>query len=149
MNTLQKLLTIVFLLNSLLSNGQSKNVAITLPDLANIILKDTLFNIAFDSITHDLGLINPSDEKVRLVKHFKYLGTDTILITRTWTEDPHYICEYPKAPLVPNKMYSYTICFHHQGKQGEMSKKMGFYLSDGNRIPLQFNGAYITIKNND
>ena len=147
MNALKKTLIAVFALVSLTSNGQSKKAASTQVSSDNIIFKDTLFNIAFDSITHNLGLIEPTNKNNRVVQHFKYVGTDTIFIARAWTGDPHYICEYPNEPLVPDTIYSYTICFWHKGRQGRMNKRMGFLLSNGNRIILKFKGEYSPVEN--
>lgn len=114
-------------------------------DTSSITFRDTIFNIAFDSIKHDLGKIIPSNENGndKLLKHFKYLGTDSIYITKAWTGDPHFICEYPHEILIPNKIYSFTTCFWHEGRKGKMTKVMGFDLSDGNRISFTFTGTYL------
>ena len=145
MNPLQKWLTLLLLFVTMVIHGQEKNLPKIIVDSANLIFKDTLFNIVFDSVSHDLGMIKPIHENSSLVKHFKYIGKDTIVITRTWTGDPHFICEYPREALIPNKIYSIKICFWHEGKQGKMHKSMGFGLSDGNRVVLRFLGDYLPI----
>jgi len=110
-------------------------------DSSQFVFRDTMFNLVFDSLTHNFGDIKPINN--RLIKHFKYIGTEPIFISRTWTTDPHFICEYPKELLMPNTVYSYTICFYHQNGGGIINKKMGFNLSDGNRITIHFKGQYI------
>ena len=109
--------------------------------VAAIVYKDTLGSIVVDSLDHNLGLIPPLDHNnTRVVKHFKYIGSDSVFITRTWTSDPHFICQFPKERLIPQVDYTLTICFAHRGRQGIMHKTMGFDLSDGTRIVLQFKG---------
>ena len=127
-------------------NGQSQK---TIQDSINISFKDTVFSIALDSISHNLGQIVPTNDNNRLVKYFKYIGTEPIFITGAWTGDPHFICEYPKEQLIPNKIYSFTVCFWHQDRQGSMTKMMGFDLSDGNRISFKFTGTYLPIIKQD
>jgi len=138
-----------FLFTTVVIYGQGAKTSRHSIDTLNMIFKDTIFNFAFDSIDNNLGKIVPTNENNRLVKYFKYIGTEPIIITRAWTGDPHFICEYPREPLIPNKFYSFTICFWHQGRQGKMSKLMGFYLSDGNRITLKFTGTYLPITKQD
>jgi len=139
------LIIITFLFTTLVTYGQSEKSSKLSEDIINITFKDTVFNFAFDSIAHNLGNIVPTNENNRLVKYFKYIGTEPIIITRAWTGDPHYICEYPRESLIPNKIYSFTICFYHQDRQGKMTKVMGFDLSDGNRISFKFTGTYLPI----
>ena len=146
---LKKLLLLVFILTTVLTYGKNGKSAKILLDSTNITFKDTVFNFAFDSISHNLGDIVPTNENNRLVKYFKYIGTEPIVITRAWTGDPHFICEYPREPLIPNKIYSFTICFWHQDRQGNMTKIMGFDLSDGNIISFKFTGTYIPIIKQD
>jgi len=104
--------------------------------------RDTVFEFVFDSIQHDLGIIDPEHSSERIIKHFKYIGHSPITIARAWTGDPHFICQFPNEPLIPNQIYPFTICFSHKGRVGTMSKQMGFELSDGRRITLQFKGHY-------
>jgi len=111
-----------------------------------IVFKDTVLNLAFDSLKHDLGKINPDKVGKYLVKHFKYIGTEPLKIVRAWTGDPHYICDYPEEELIPNKVYTYTICFSHKGKAGKMHKQMGFDLSNGKRVFMLIKGEYILQK---
>ena len=109
-------------------------------DTSKIIFRDTFENFVFDSLKHDLGVIDPS--QTRMKKYFKYIGSDTILFTRAFTSDPHFIGEYPKGPLVPGRIYSITIAFYHRGKMGRMSKVMGLRMSNGKQIMWHFRGEY-------
>lgn len=109
----KKLLVLILTLATTLTFGQSQKSAKILLDTTSITFRDTIFNIAFDSTSHNLGNIIPTNENenIELVKKFKYLGTDTIYIRKAWTGDPHFICEYPQEPLITNKIYSFTVCF--------------------------------------
>lgn len=109
----------------------------------NVVFRDTIFNLAFDSLKHNFGEINPETESKYLVKHFKYKGHKPLRIVKAWTGDPHYICDYPKEDLIPNKVYSFKVCFSHKGREGIMNKQMGFDLSDGNRVFMQFTAEYV------
>ncbi len=111
------------------------------PNTNQIVLKDTVLQFVFDSVHHNLGWINPR-KNARVTKHFKYVGTETVSITRAWTGDPHYICNYPKEPLKPNKTYTFSVCFSHKNRAGVMSKQMGFDLSNGQKITFRFTGQY-------
>lgn len=104
--------------------------------------RDTVYGIAIDSLNNDLGLITPVDEPIYFLKHFTYTGTNEIWITKTWTSDPHYICDYPKEKLIPNKIYSLKICLSHKSRSGMVNKQLGFYLSDGHMIQLHLKGHY-------
>ncbi len=73
------------------------------PNAEAVVFKDTLYQIAFDSLSNNLGNIVPSNEHNRFIKYFKYIGTDSICIAMAWTSDPHFICEYPKEYLFPVK----------------------------------------------
>jgi hypothetical protein len=144
---LKELFILILTMTSMPTNGQYNKPEHPLLDTTNITFRDTIFDIAFDSTSHNLGKIIPSNANGnnKLVKHFKYLGTDTIFIKRTWTGDPHFICEYPREQLIPNKIYSFTVCFYHE-RQGKLNKHMGFELSDGNSITFKFTGTYLPIK---
>lgn len=149
MKRLIKCFGVLFTFTATFTFGQSEQLQKIAQDTKNITFKDTIFNIAVDSISHNLGQIVPTNENNRLVKYFKYIGTDSIFITKVWTNDPHFICEYPKDQLIPNKIYSITICFWHKDRQGSMTKMMGFFLSDGNRISFKFTGTYLPINKED
>jgi hypothetical protein len=113
----------------------------TANDAANIRYRDTLGFIVMDSFLHNFGNIPPVDHNnTRVVKHFKYIGSDSVFISRTWTSDPHFICQFPKERLIPQVDFTLTICFAHRRRQGIMHKTMGFDLSDGTRFVLQFKG---------
>lgn len=122
------LLTILFLAGSLSLFAQKaeRNYA------------DTLQGIATDSFSHDLGNIPMVNNKLK--KTFIYTGADTVFITRTWTGDPHFICEYPKEAIVKGKSYSFTVCFWNEGRPGLFHKTMGFELSNGEMIAFIFKG---------
>jgi hypothetical protein len=121
--------------------GQPAGMGTTANDAASMRYRDTLGFIVMDSFLHNFGNIAPVDHNnTRVVKHFKYIGSDSVFITRTWTSDPHFICQFSKERLIPQVDYTLTICFAHRGRQGIMHKTMGFDLSDGTRIVLQFKG---------
>ena len=135
----------MILFTAIFAFGQEKKEGLNIADTSNIEFRDTLFQVVVDSLSHDLGSIVPTNENSRLMKHFKYIGTTPLLITKTWTNDPHFICDYPKEVLIPDKIYSITVCFWHKGKKGRMSKKMGFILSNGNKISFTFTGTYLPL----
>jgi len=114
-------------------------------DVSTIIFRDTIFEFAFDSLSNNLGEITTMNfnQKSRIVKHFKYLGSDTVFILKAWTTDPHYICDYPKTRLIPNQIYSFKVCFYHQSHGGSMNKSMGFIISNGQNILMRFKGRYV------
>ena len=112
-------------------------------DTTKLVFKDTVFNLAFDSLKHNCGQIIPVADSKYLVKHFKYIGKEPLRITKAWTGDPHFICDYPKEDLIPDKVYSFNVCFSHKGREGIMNKQMGFDLSDGNRVFMRFTGEYV------
>lgn len=102
---------------------------------------DTLHGIVTDSFSHDLGDIPMVNNK--LVKYFNYTGPDTLFILRTWTGDPHYICDHPKGPIVKGKDYSITVCFWNEGRTGLFHQTMGFELSNGKSIVFVFKGRVL------
>ena len=133
-----KRLALVFMLsvNAFLAFAQNEQ-------LVEMLFQDTVFNIAFDSLKHNCGQIIPVADSKYLVKYFKYIGKEPLRITKAWTGDPHFICDYPKEDLIPDKVYSFKVCFSHKGREGKMHKQMGFDLSDGNRVFMLFSGEYI------
>ncbi|MGQ0740290.1 MAG: hypothetical protein ACT4OJ_14655 [Bacteroidota bacterium] len=102
------------------------------------IFADTLQGIATGSFSHDLGNVPMQNNK--LIKSFIYTGDDTVYILRTWTGDPHFICDYPKGPMVKGNIYLFTVCFWHEGRPGIFHKTMGFNLSNGKTIAFVFKG---------
>lgn len=117
-------------------------------DTNSIVFRDTLYNMATDSLTHDLGKISIRGTYT-LLKYFKYIGTDTVSITRAWTSDPHYICKYPQEPLVSGKIYSMSVCFYFGGQQGQFQKVMGFNLSNGAVVSFRFSGTVVPEEKNE
>jgi hypothetical protein len=103
--------------------------------------RDTSGVIVADSFHHNSGRIPMFNN--RLVKYFKIIGKDTLYIRNAWTGDPHYICEYPREPLIPGKTYSITICFWYEGRPGFYQKAMGFDLSNGDRATYIFSGFVV------
>lgn len=100
------------------------------------VFSDTLHGIATDGFTIDFGTIAAFPS--RFAKSFKYTGKEPVVITRSWTSDPHFICEYPKEPLMQGKTYTFKVCFSQ--RCGPFNKTMGFDLSDGSSIPFRFKG---------
>lgn len=116
----------------------------TIFDPNSIVFKDTTFSIVTDSLSHDLGDIPALNNE--LIKWFKYIGKEPAVIVKAWTNDPHFICEYPKGPLIKGKIYTFTVCFCNQGRLGKLNKEMGFYLSTGERISFIFKGNVVSIE---
>ncbi len=108
--------------------------------------RDTVGVIVMDSLNSNIGLLKDVGRSFKVKKQFKYIGEEVAVITRTWTGDPHYICEYPKEPLKKNQVYSITICF--VGRVGRFIKTMGFDLSNGERVNLNFKGEVLSLKSN-
>lgn len=102
---------------------------------------DTLFYFVTDSFRHNVGQIKPVNTKLR--KPFKYIGTEPAIISRAFTGDPHFICEYPKEVLVPGKVYWMTVCFWHESRRGKFVKHMGFELTNGQHITFEFSGEVL------
>ncbi len=143
-----KILPLILVLTTTLTFGKSVQLpkTLTLLDTTTITFKDTIHNFVFDSIWHNFGLIDCTNN--RLVKHFKYIGTEPISISRVWTGDPHHICGYPQGTLIPGKIYSFTVCFFHRPGYYKLNKTMGFDLSDGHQITFRFTGIYPPLEEN-
>ena len=135
---------IIFIFSASIVKGQNKLTQTTIQDTSNITFRDTLFNFVFDSLTNNLGLI-PNNENKKLVKYFKYIGKEPICVSKTRSTDPHFICYYPNEVIIPNKIYSITICFWHEKRWGNMAKNMSIFFSNNTEIPLKFKGTYLEI----
>jgi hypothetical protein len=137
---LKWLLLMIFTFTTVLTYGQGEKLEKTIVDTTSISFRDTISNIAVDSLSNNLGQIEIALTNFpnQLVKYFKYIGIEPIFITRAWSGDPHFICKHPKEQLIPNKIYSFTVCIFPY--PGFMCKTMGFDLSDGNRISFMFTG---------
>jgi hypothetical protein len=107
--------------------------------------KDTIYSFVFDSLNSDLGEVEPANINNRMVKHFIYLGEKPTFITGQKSGDPHFICEYPKEPIVRGKVYSFTVCFWFQNGKGSFNKLMMLELDDGKFITFKFKGVYRTL----
>ena len=81
-------------------------------------------------------------ERISFSFNFRYTGTDSVIISRSWTTDPHYITRYPHELLVRNKTYNFTALFpfnnYYPGMR--LKKQMGFFLSNGEKIVFRFLG---------
>lgn len=130
---------IILTLYNLLSRANEHESFIISP--GNIQFKDTLNEIVTDSFAHNFGTVTKLPNS--LVKYFEYIGTDSLFITRTWTSDPHYICKSPRGYLIPNKIYSITVCFAQPYRKVRFTKVMGFDLSNGSKIMFSFSGNVI------
>jgi hypothetical protein len=104
--------------------------------------KDTIYNFVFDSLNNDLGIVEPVNKNNRLAKKFIYIGDTPVFIVGQKSGDPHFICEYPKEPMVKGKIYSFTVCFWFEGGVGVFDKLMSLELSDGRSIFFKFKGHY-------
>ena len=112
------------------------------PDCIEFI--DTTYGFVTDSLKHNLGDLTATFE-YDLIKYFKDTGPDTISIERTWTTDPHIICDYPRGALTNEAIYSFKACFA-LNHTGHFYKTMGFILSNGKKITFTFQGNVISNK---
>jgi hypothetical protein len=106
--------------------------------------KDTIYELAFDSLMHRLGAWSIADTMPYVIKSFKYLGQEPGIIENVWTSDPFFICEYPKEPLLPGHVYEYKICMFEF--VGRFHKTLGFNLTGQRRIMLYLIGEFIAKK---
>ncbi len=116
--------------------GQPKKVDNSRPD--TVVFRDTIHFVVADSFAHHFGNIPPVNQ--RLTKYLKYIGQDTVVIVRTWTSDPHFICDYTRTPLTYGTVFPITFCFYFQGRGYGFHKVMGFDLSNGSVISFKFQG---------
>ncbi|WP_306642074.1 hypothetical protein [Sanyastnella coralliicola] len=102
--------------------------------------QDTIGVLVADSFVQRLGDV-PAIQ-TRSKHYFKYIGeSDSVFITKAMTNDPHFICGYPKGPLVKDSIYEFKICWYHKGREGlPFNKMMGFRLSNGDNVPWRFKG---------
>ena len=107
-------------------------------------LQDTITIFTRDTYKHDFGDIPM--ENFRLFKYFRYTGPDSIFITRAWTSDPHFICKWPREPLINGKVYLLHFCFWHEDRPGKFYKIMGLDFSSGQRVSFVFEGNVINGK---
>ena len=104
-----------------------------------VVLKDTIGDFVFDALVTEMDTVEAKNS--RLIKYFKYIGTDSVKINRTFTSDPHYICQSPYNQILKkDSIYSFTVCFSHQGRVGNFHKSMGFNFSNGQGVLLTFKG---------
>jgi len=110
-----------------------------------VVLKDTVGDFVFDAIIENLDTVPMRNAS--MVKYFKYIGSDTVKIERAFTNDPHFICEYPRNIILKkNFVYPFTICFWFQSGKGYFHKNMGFTFSNGQRVEFLFNGYVSPLK---
>ena len=121
--------------------SQVKTNAITSnPD--SVVFRDTFHGWVADSFVNNMGEVR-QEPSTYLIKHFKYIGKDTVWITNAFTNDPHYICQWPKEMLIPGKVYAFKVCFTFQGRPGSFNKVMGFHLSNGISITYRVEGRVL------
>ncbi len=96
-------------------------------------LTDTVGNFGTDSFVHHFGEVSQFDSRP-LYKPMVYIGSDTIHFVRAFTSDPHFICGYPKGPIVPNQVYWIKICMHRMRRVGPSRKTMGLQTNTGERF---------------
>ena len=128
------IVNIFFLLSGIAQSVEKKQ--------ASFQFKDTVYNFVFDSVNNDLGLVEPVNINNRMIKHFIYTGDTPVIISGTKTSDPHFICDYPKEPIVKGKVYAFTVCFYFENGKGVFNKVMSLELSDGRSIYFRFKGRY-------
>ncbi|MDD3685763.1 MAG: WG repeat-containing protein [Bacteroidales bacterium] len=136
-------LTLLLLAFAELGFSQIKSIVYcdTVVNPQSISFKDTCYSFVTDSLTHNLGFVPQTTGK--LYKYFKYVGDEDVIITRAWTGDPHFICDYPQEKLKKNEIYHFTVCFTFIKRPGRFKKMMGFELSNGERISFTFSGIGI------
>lgn len=100
--------------------------------------------IAVNEFVEDLGAV--ADSNFRMERQFVYHGAEHLAIRRTWTEDPHFIYDYPKGILQKDSVYNFTICFYFKGRKGPFKKRMGFILTNDERVNFTFTGTVIPKK---
>jgi hypothetical protein len=105
----------------------------------NIEFRDTLNQFAIDSLTHDLGEISPGS--FQIIKYFKYLGTEEIHLNN-FNDDPHFITEFNQTTLVKDQVYQFSVIFHFSENLENFQSKMGFELSNGEKLPFMFTGKF-------
>lgn len=142
------LISIGLLLLSFIKDNQSYRIHSQLKeniDTSNIVFRDTIYNLVFDSLTHNLGDIDtPHINNSKIVKYFKYIGKQPLIMGRPQRGgEPSHICNYPLGVLIPNKVYSLSFCLMHQGKKGKMAKIFTILLSDGNTLEITFKGNHL------
>jgi len=106
----------------------------------NLEFKDTSGWLVFDDGIIELDTFDTDTFNTRMKRYFKFIRKEPLVITRAFTSDPHFICNYPKEPLVPGGIYSYSICFYVKGSRGRMHKVMGFDLSDKSKSYIRITG---------
>ena len=136
-------------LKKVIKNNSSESV--------DIIFRDTISDFVFDSVYHNVGIAKSDQSSVLVTKHFKYIGTDTLIIQRTRTNDPHFIHSYPQEPLIPNKVYSFKAQFPYRNctmlnENCHYEHSMGFVFYDirkgeKSEIYLKFKVEYESLNN--
>lgn len=106
------------------------------------VYSDTSHFFVTDSFTINLGQFR-EDVPSKHYKKFKYIGTDSLMIIKAWTNDPHFICGHPQGFLIPGKEYVIRFCFFFKGKIGKFRKGMGFRLSNGESLNFYFTGTIL------
>lgn len=104
-----------------------------------LIFGDTSALFVCDSFQNNMGLVNPDNS--HFSKAIKYIGPDSIFIVKSYTNDPHFICEYPKGPLTSGHVYLVKFCFFHKNGVGVFNKNMGFILSNNEKVKFRFRGC--------
>ncbi len=110
---------------------------------SKIVFKDTLHNFVLDSSFHNLGKITTKGYEIR--KYFKYIGNEQVHLSNI-NDDPHFITQYNQTNLEKNRVYEFTVIFSLENIQGEFSSKMGFELSNGDKLMFNFIGNHIENK---
>ena len=98
-------------------------------DLEGIHFRDTIAMMVFDSTT--TRMYGWPSKDVRMVKYFKYIGDEPIIIVQAYTGDPHFICDFPREPLIKDHIYSFKICFSFHSRGGPFHKQMGLVIVTG------------------
>ena len=105
----------------------------------NVILKDTIGEFVFDALVTEMGTV--PQENINWVKYFKYIGADSVVITKAKTSDPHVFKSYPRDQILQkDSIYSFglTFPFESYSRGGYFNKSAVFEFSNGQRVNLRF-----------
>lgn len=102
---------------------------------------DTIYPIAANRFTIDLGLVAPSDSAEYGIP-FKYIGkTVGVSFRKIEIDAPHAVKEFPNS-LEQGYSYLISLMLYHEGQKGEFVKKLTFVLSSGETIIWTIKGRY-------
>jgi hypothetical protein len=75
--------------------------------------------------------------------YFKIQGSESAMIQRSFTSDPHFIDCYPKLELTTDSIYYFDVAFSFGSRPGRYQKSMGFEMINGDRFTMKFKGEVL------